>query len=151
MGRNMRNAVKRYVLPAIVGILIGGILGEIAVYRLTPPLQNEYAQIQNELYAHYIAHKEIPNDDSFLSPASKQLLKEHPNQITWDPEKQRLSYRYDKPYPVNISFISLLTAGFINPGEKCIEIAIGPDEIPQCAAINHQNGLLNKALPEMPQ
>lgn len=146
--RNFSLLVAGILIGIIGGLLIGCTLGTVARYRLTPPLQSEYENLEKELYAYYIVHKKIPTDDSFMSPASQKLLKDHPNEITWDPETQTVAYNYDKPYPTNLSFLSIISGGLIIPECNCLGISTGPGSIPNNANLYHQKGQLKKQIRE---
>jgi hypothetical protein len=104
------------ILSASIGLSLVGTMTPIAMRRMRPPLIKEYQRIQEEIYTRYLIDGVLPAPGD-LSASAQKTLSEHPEiQFT---SKEGLSYRYDKPYPINVPLTGLLTLGSWWGGESC--------------------------------
>ena len=98
-----------------VGAIIGVAMSQIALWRMRPPLFEEYHQVEAEIYTKWLADGVLPAPGSLSESARKTLSANRGIQYT---AEDGLSYRYDKPYPANLPLSGIITFGLWWGGEK---------------------------------
>lgn len=108
----MRKRATKYLLSAVVSVTIGATIGvtmtQIALWRMRPPLFQEYRQIETEIYAKWLSDGVLPAPGALSASAQKMLSENREIQYT---VKDGLSYEFDKPYPTNVTFTGIITLG----------------------------------------
>ncbi len=129
----MRKRATKYLLSAVAGVTIGATIGatisvtmtQIALRRMRPPLFQECRQIQTEIYAKWLSDGVLPAPGALSASAQKMLSENRGIQYT---VKDGLSYKYDKPYPINVPFTGLITFGLLWGGE---DTCVGRSQSPE--------------------
>ena len=125
----MWKRATKYLLSIVVGVTIGVTIGvtmtQIALWRIRPPLFQEHHQIETEIYAKWLSDGVLPAPSALSASAQKTLSENSEIQYT---VKDGLSYRYDKPYPTNVTFTGLITLGLWWGGEDtCVGVGQSPE------------------------
>jgi hypothetical protein len=111
----------------LLSLVVGVAMAQVALSRMRPPLFKEYHRIEEELYTKYLADGVLPEPQA-LSASTQKTLSEH-TEIRYT-VNEGLSYRYDKPYPLNAPFIGFVTFGLCWGGEEgCVGESQSPESL----------------------
>jgi len=112
---------------ATMGGAIGGKMVRLAEKRMLPPLHKEYKQLTSEIYTRYLSDGVLPSLET-LSASAQRTVAENEG-IDYSAE-EGLSYFYDKPYPLNVPLVGIVTCGLWWGGtQECAGESQAPEHL----------------------
>lgn len=111
----MWKRIVKYSLSVIVSVAIGLAIPQVALRQMRPAFFREYHQIAEEIYAQYLTHGTLPAPSALSASAQETLFEDKGIDYS---VTEGLSYKYDRPYPINEPFIGFLTLGLCWGGAR---------------------------------
>ena len=110
-----------------IGSTIGGKMVQLAEERMVPPLHKEYKHLEDEIYARYLSDGALPPLET-LSASAQRTVAENEG-IDYSAE-EGASYFYDKPYPLNVPLVGIVTCGLWWGGvQECAGESQAPEHL----------------------